>query len=237
MVKQPSLREMLEAGVHFGHKTSRWHPAMEPFIFGQKNGVHIINLEKTEEELKKALDFVKKVASRGGLIVFVGTKKQAQEIVKKAAIECGMPYITRRWVGGTLTNFANIQSAIAKFRKQKEQYEDEKSATMTKKERAMLHGEIEKKEKLFGGLVGMNKKPDAFILFGAHEEKNALNEAKVENAPVVALCDTNANPTLVTYPIPANDDATKSLELFANLFSKVIKENKSFAKTSQANKQ
>lgn len=226
MVRQPSLREMLEAGVHFGHKTSRWHPSMAEFIFMAKSGVHIINLEKTAEELAKTTEFLKKLAADGGTAVFVGTKKQAGEIVKKAALDCGMPYVNVRWIGGTLTNFANIQGAIAKFKKQKEEYDNEKSAALSKKEKAKLSREIAKHEKLFGGLVNLNKKPNAFILFGAHDEKNALAEAKNENISVIAMCDTNANCSNVDYPIPANDDATKSIQLFADLLSKVIKENK-----------
>ena len=226
MVKQPSLRELLEAGVHFGHKTSRWHPLMEKYIFIKKSGVHIINLEKVAEELEKASEFIKKVASNGGTVIFVGTKKQAQDIVKKAAMDCGMPYINNRWIGGTLTNFDNIQVAIKKYQQQIEQLEDKNSVSLSKKEKAKLSKEIEKKEKIFGGLVGLNKRPDAFILFGAHDEKNALAEANHDNIPCVAMCDTNANPSNITYPIPSNDDATKSLQLFATLFSKIIKENK-----------
>jgi len=231
MVTQPSLRELLEAGVHFGHKTSRWHPSMEKFIFTSKSGVHIINLEKTEEELKKAVDFVKKVASEGGTIVFVGTKKQAQIIVKKAAIDCGMPYINKRWIGGTLTNFANVLSAINRFKKLKEDMEGQKNLDLTKKERSMIQNEIDRSEKVFGGLVNLNKKPDAFLLFGAHDEKNALAEANKERIPSVALADTNADITKIAYPIPANDDATKAIQIFAELFSKVIKENKKVNKS------
>lgn len=228
MVKEPSLREMLDAGVHFGHKTSHWHPKMEPYIFMAKNGVHVINLEATQKELEKAIEFVKKLAVDGKTIVFVGSKKQASDIIKKAAINCGMPYINFRWVGGTLTNFDVVRTAINKFKKQKEEI-DNKDTKLSKKELSKLRAEVEKGERIFGGLVNLDKKPDAFILLGLHDEKGALKEAILSNIPVVALVDTNADPTLVQYPIPGNDDATKSIELFANLFSAVIKENKVFA--------
>lgn len=223
---------MLDNGVHFGHKTSRWHPKMEPYIFMAKNGVSVINLEKTEEELKKASDYVRALAAEGKMIVFVGSKKQAQELVKKAALACGMPYVNVRWVGGTLTNFETVKVAIAKFKKQKEEIQTA-DAKLSKKELSKLREVVEKGEKLFGGLVNLDRKPDAMILLGAHDEKNALREANLENIPVVAMVDTNMDPTTINYPIPANDDATKSIELFANLFSRIIRENKSLAKAKE----
>ena len=173
MVNLPSLREMLDAGVHFGHKTSRRNPKMEPYIFMAKNGVSVINLEKTEEELEKAVAYIRELASFGKTIVFVGSKKQAGEIVKKAAINCGMPYINVRWVGGTLTNFETIKIAIKKFKTQKEELETS-NAKLSKKELSKLREVVEKGEKLFGGLVNLEKKPDALILLGVHDEKNAL---------------------------------------------------------------
>lgn len=229
MAKMPTLREMLNAGVHFGHKTSRWHPKMDEYVFMAKNGVHVINLEKTAVELENAVEFLKQLAGEGKTIVFVGTKKQASAIVKKAAISCGMPYIDSRWVGGTLTNFETIKSAVGNFQSRKEDLEKE-DGKLSKKELSKLRDKTEKGERLFGGIVGLSKKPDAFILIGAHDEKNALHEANLDSIPVVALVDTNTDPTLIDYPIPANDDATKSIELFANLFAQVIRENKSLAK-------
>jgi len=228
MAKMPTLREMLNAGVHFGHKTSRWHPKMDEYVFMAKNGVHVINLEKTAMELEKAVEFLKQIASEGKTVVFVGTKKQASTIVKKAAISCGMPYIDSRWVGGTLTNFETIKSAVGRFQSRREDLEKE-DGKLSKKELSKLRDKTEKGERLFGGITGLTKKPDAFILIGAHDEKNALHEANLDNIPVVALVDTNTDPTLIDYPIPANDDATKSIELFANLFAQVIKENKGLA--------
>lgn len=229
MVTMPTLRELLNAGVHFGHKTSRWHPKMDRFIFTSKSGVHVINLEKTYEQLDSAVKFMRKEALEGKTFVFVGTKKQASEIIKKAAINCGMPYVNTRWVGGALTNFDNIKNAIENFKKQKELLESEKDK-MSKKEFSKISDKVEKSERLFGGLVDLKKKPDIIILLGAHDEKNALKEANIENVPVIALVDSNSDPTEVTFPIPGNDDATKSIELFANLFSAVIKESKSMKK-------
>lgn len=234
MVKLPTLREMLNAGVHFGHKTSRWHPKMDEFVFMAKNGVHVINLEKTLEQTEKAVEFLKNLAQEGKTVVFVGTKKQASEIVKKAAIDCGMPYVNCRWVGGTLTNFETIKDATNKFVNQKAELE-KGSENLSKKELSKLRDKVEKGEKLFGGIVNLTKKPDAFILIGSHDEKNALLEARIDEIPTIAIVDSNADPTLVTFPIPANDDATKSIELFAHLFAQVIKENKSLAKAKENN--
>lgn len=232
MVKMPTLREMLDAGVHFGHKTARWHPKMDQFIYTSKSGVHVINLEKTVEQLNKAIEFLGELAREGKTIVFVGTKKQASEIVKKAALECGMPYVNARWIGGALTNFNTIRDAVNNFQREKEELEKNQEK-LSKKEQSKLREKIAKGETLFGGIVDLTKKPDAFILIGAHDEKNALHEAKIDKIPVVALVDTNCDPTSIDYPIPANDDATKSLDLFTNLFAQVIKENKSFAKKEE----
>lgn len=225
MYKLPSLRDLLEAGVHFGHKTARWHPKMKPYIFMAKNGVHVINLEKTEDQMKQATDFLAKIASEGKKVVFVGTKKQASAIIKQAAIDCGMPYVSSRWIGGTLTNFVTVKAAISNFVKTKEQIENE-ADKLSKKELSKLRDRVAKGEKIFGGLVSLEKKPDAMIVIGAHDEPNAVREAIIENVPIVAIMDTNSDPSEIEFPIPANDDATKSIQLFAELFAKVIKENK-----------
>lgn len=232
MVVSPTLRELLDAGVHFGHKTARWHPKMKPYIFMAKSGVHVINLEKTSEMLDKALAFAAELSKEGKKVIFVGTKKQASEIVRKAAESCGMPYVNFRWVGGTLTNFPNIKDSIARYKKEKAALAEE-NTKLNKKELSKLREVVEKGNKLFGGLVDLDKKPDALFLIGAHDEKNALREAKNENIPVIALVDTNSDPTVIDYPIPANDDATKSLELFAGVFSKTILQNKGLVKEEQ----
>lgn len=232
MVKLPTLRELLDAGVHFGHKTSRWHPKMEEYVFMSKNGVHVINLEKTADKLEIAIEFVKRLAEEGKTVVFVGTKKQATAIIQKAALSCEMPYVNFRWVGGTLTNFDNIRGAIDRFKKEKESFADNESK-LSKKELSKLRERIAKGEKLFGGLVNMTKKPDALFLIGAHDEKNALKEAIIEDVPVIAVVDTNTDPTQIEFPIPANDDATNSINLFANLFAQTIKEYKALAKAKE----
>ena len=230
--KLPKIQELLDAGVHFGHKTSRWFPKMEPYIFISKSGVHVINLEKTEEKMKEAVDFVRSQAGMGKTFIFVGTKKQSGEIIKEAAISCGMPYENNRWLGGTITNFESIKNASRKLKKQKEVLETNEEG-LNKSELSKIRREVARGEKFLGGLVGMERKPDGLILFGVHDEKIALKEAKCEKIPVVALVDTNADPNSVEYPIPANDDATKSVKIFAQLFADVINESKTKVETAK----
>jgi small subunit ribosomal protein S2 len=196
---------------------------MAPYIYTSKAGVHVINLEKTAEKLKEALNFIEREAAFGKTFVFVGTKKQSGDIVKEAAASAGMPYVNSRWLGGTVTNFEAIKNAAKKFKKQKEELENEAARALSKSELSKLRKEVARGEKFLGGLVGLEKQPDALILFGSHDEKNALKEARTNNIPVIAIVDTNADPSLVDYPIPANDDATKSVKLFAELFAKTIK--------------
>jgi len=225
MVKLPTLPELLEAGVHFGHKTARWNPKMKSSIFASKSGVHIINLEKTSEQLKAALDFLAVETKAGKKIVFVGTKKQAQEIVKKAAESCGMPYVTARWLGGTITNFDIVQKAFKKLERAKLTLQSKEAEELTKRDKVLMQKEIEKGERLVGGLVSMQKRPEVLILIGAYDEKNAIAEANMVGIPTIALTDSNSDPKKVTYPIAANDDATKSISLFTELFAKVIRES------------
>jgi len=225
MVTIPTLPELLEAGVHFGHKTARWNPKMKSSIFASKSGVHIINLEKSQEQLKVALDFLAQEAKAGKTVVFVGTKKQAQEIVKKAAESCNMPFVTSRWLGGTITNFEIVQKAFKKLERSKLTLQSNEAEEMTKRDKSLMQKEIEKKERVIGGLVNLQKRPDILILIGAYDEKNAILEANMQGIPTIALVDSNADPTKVTYPIAANDDATKSISLFAELFAKVIRES------------
>jgi small subunit ribosomal protein S2 len=228
MVTVPSLRDLLKAGVHFGHKTSRWNPNMKDFIYTAKSGVHVINLEETNKSILDAIDFIKRLVAEGKKVIFVGTKKQASDIVKKAALDCGMPYVAFRWLGGTLTNFEVIKDSVQRFVSDKESFE-KGGGDLTKRELSKLREEVSKGEKILGGLVGLEEKPGALILIGSHDEKNAVKEAISAGIPTVAIVDTNADPKLITYPIPANDDATKSIELFANLFATVIRENKKIA--------
>ena len=225
MVTLPTLRDLLDAGVHFGHKTSRWHPKMAPFIYTSKSGVHVINLEKTAEELEKAVNFVRREAEAGKTFIFVGTKKQSGGIIKEEAEKAGVCYVNLRWLGGTITNFEAIKGAIKRYKAQIEEIalDDAGKSEMTKSELSRVRKEVAKGGKFLGGLINMNKKPDVLILFGSHDEKIALKEADCSKIPVVALVDTNADPNAVAYPIPANDDATKSVKLFASLFANVIK--------------
>jgi len=192
-----------------------------------KNGFHIIDLEQTQVKLSEALDFVKTIAANGGTVLFLGTKKQAQPIIIKAAKACGMPYITERWLGGTLTNFAAISKVINKYRRLKEQKVKGELAKYTKKEQLEFDKETSKLEKMVGGIQELNKIPEAIFICDVKREKTAVSEASRKNVPIVALCDTNANPTNIAYPIPANDDAIKSIELITMLVAEAITEGKS----------
>ena len=211
MPQVPDLLTMLKSGVHFGHKLSKRHPKMEPFIFTSKNGFHIINIEETQTRLQAALAFVEKVVLNGGTILFLGTKKQAQPIIRKYAEACGMPFVVERWLGGTFTNFAAISKLTKKYRSLKEQKARGDLEKYTKKERLDFDREIQKLEKVVGGIAEMNRVPEAIFVCDIKKEKTAVREAIRKNVPIVALCDTNTNPDLVTYPIPSNDDAIKSI--------------------------
>ena len=224
MPEIPDLLTMLKSGVHFGHQLARRHPKMEPYIFTAKSGFHIIDLELTQQKLVEALDFTRKIVANGGTILFLGTKRQAQPIVVKYAKECGMPYITERWLGGTFTNFGEIRKLIRKFTNLKKKKETGELEKYTKKERLDFEREIEKLDKMVGGIESLSKIPDAVFICGLKKEKTAVAEANKKNIPIVAMCDTNDNPNLVTYPVTANDDAIKSIELFVNLICQAIKE-------------
>lgn len=227
MVALPDIVDMLKCGVHFGHKKSRRHPKMEPYIFTIRNEVHIIDLEKTLQKLQIALDFLKETAKKGGVILFVGTKKQAQKAVEEAAGDCGMPYVSQRWIGGTLTNFTIISKLIKKFKKMREKMESgEIAAKYTKREQLDFSREIEELRAALGGIQDLNKMPDAVIVIDLISEKTALREARKKKLPIVGICDTNVNPELVDYPIPCNDDAIKTIEMMAKLFSQAIMEGK-----------
>lgn len=222
----PSLLELLQAGVHFGHKTSKSHPKMSPFIFGIKNSVHILNLEETQKHLEKALAFLKETAKQGKKILFVGTKKQAKDIVKKCAMDCGMPYATGRWVGGTITNFPVVSTLVQKMKTLRTQRDAGELAKYTKKEQLDFQREIERLEGMVGGLETLTTLPDVLYIWDIRTEETALREAKRKKIPIVAVCDTNINPTGIDYVIPANDDAVKSVELITSLVAVAINEGK-----------
>lgn len=229
----PSLEEMLKAGVHFGHQAKRWHPKMEPYIFAERGGIHIVNLEETQRLLKESMDFVKNVVSRGGLVLFVGTKRQAQETVIKEANRCGMPNVHARWLGGTLTNFSEIKKLIRRLKTLREQNERGELKKYTKKEQLMLSREIEELTGKIGGIELLERLPEAVFVLDMHSDKIAVLEAKTMNVPVIAVCDTNINPDDANYVIPANDDASKSLALVAKLMADAVIEGRKALETAR----
>ena len=218
----PTIEQMLKAGMHFGHRTSKWHPKMEPFIFGARNGVHIIDLVKSRKMLETALDFIEKFSAEGKVILLVGTKMQVKSLLQKTGNETGMPYVKEKWMGGTLTNFSVIKKLIKKYVDLIDDKNSGKLNKYTKKERHDFDKIIEKLEAKVGGLTKMNKLPDAIFIWDIKNEKTALLEAKKKNIPVIAICDTNVNPTNVNYVIPSNDDATKTIKLVLNLIKEAI---------------
>src|SRR3989338_100405 len=222
----PTILELLEAGVHFGHQKGRWHPKMKEYIFTERNGVHIIDLEKTLVKLEEAVNFLRQTAQAGGVVLFVGTKEQGQLIIKKYAEAAGMPYIIERWIGGLFTNFGNVGKLIKKYRKLKEEKEAGALAKYTKKEQVDFNKEIERLKKFVGGLGDLRKIPDAVFILDAKKEKTAIIEARKKQVPVVGFCDSNINPELFDYPIPANDDAVRSIELITKLAVEAIQEGK-----------
>ncbi|MEK7097403.1 MAG: 30S ribosomal protein S2 [Patescibacteria group bacterium] len=224
MTKIPTIEEMLKAGMHFGHRTSKWHPKMAPFIFTSRNGVHIIDLTKTAQKLEEALNFIKKNVSEGKAVLFVGTKDQVKAEMKAMSIEAGVPYVTEKWLGGFLTNFPVIKKLIKKYKDLQEKKMTGKLDKYTKKERLDIDREISKLEARVGGLVDLNKIPDAMFIWDIKKEKTALAEAKKKNIPVIAVCDTNVNPDGIDYIIPANDDASKTIKLVMNTVKEAVVE-------------
>ena len=224
-METPTLREMLAAGVHFGHKRARWNPKMEEFIFATKNGVSIINLEKTGEMLGRTLEFIAKEVSEGKNVVFVTSKRQARDIVKEAAESCGMPYVVEKWRGGTLTNWDIVSKNFKTLKNLNEQIASPEFAKISNIEQNKVKEKAAKIERIFGGLADLKKKPDILFLIGAYDEQIALKEARNVGIKIVALADTNANPEEVDFAIPANDDATKSIKLMVDTVAVTIKEN------------
>jgi len=225
-MKIPSITEMLGAGVHFGHQTSRWHPKMKEYIFTERAGVHVIDLEKTTSQLELVLGQVKELAAQGKKILFATTKPQAREIIKAAALDCGMPYLVDRWVGGLLTNFSEFRRLLKKYLRLIEEQGSGEWEKYTKKEQTRLTKELAKMDQLLSGLKELDHLPDAIFLPSLHKEKTAVTEAIRTKVPVIAVCDTNSNPTKATYIIPANDDATKSIQMIVGLVAEAIKEGK-----------
>ena len=225
-VQIPSLKDLMKAGVHFGHQKSKWHPKMRQFIFAVKNNVHVIDLEKTQVEMEKALNFLGETVARGGTVLFLSTKKQAKSIVKEAAIDCGMPYIVSRWLGGTLTNASSVLNLVKKYRKLKADQESGALEKYTKKEQLNISREVKRLDEIVGGISSLDKIPDVLFIVDMKEEKTAVAEAISKKVPIVAICDTNVNPEKADYAIPGNDDATSSIKLLVNTVSVAIKDFK-----------
>jgi len=213
MPKAASVQELLKSGAHFGHLTRRWNPKMKEFIFMPRNGIHIIDLKKSHKYLQEALDEVSKLARAGKTILFVGTKKQAQEIVKTEAIRCGMPFITHRWLGGMLTNFSTVRKSISRMEEIEQMKTDGTFEELTKKEGLMLEREQDKLEQTLGGIANMNRLPGAIFVIDTTKENIAMNEAVKLNIPIVAMIDTNSDPDTPDHIIPANDDSARTIQL------------------------
>ncbi len=220
------IKQLLEAGVHFGHQTKRWNPKMKKFIFGERSSIYIIDLEKTEECLNRARDFLLDITAKGEFVLFVGTKKQAKDAIREEAIRCGMYYVTERWPGGLLTNFSTIKKSISRLKDIKKMGEDGTFQKFTKKEVAHLEKELGKLEKNFSGIVQMERMPRAIFIVDTKKEETAVREANKLSIPIIALIDTNSNPDLVTYPIPGNDDATKSIRTIASIIADTVIEGR-----------
>tara|TARA_X000000950_G_C13870972_1_gene642874 strand:+ start:104 stop:817 length:714 start_codon:yes stop_codon:yes gene_type:complete len=210
-----NVKELLDAGIHFGHKTKRWNPKMESFIFGERNGIHIIDLQQTVVCLSKALDKIKEFSAQNKNILFVGTKRQASDIISQAALECGQYYINKRWLGGMLTNWDTIQNSIKRLKGLEKILED-KQSTYTKKELLNYEKSVEKLNKALGGIKEMNGMPDILFIVDTNKEFLAVNEANKIGIPIIAVVDSNSNPDGIDFPIPGNDDAIRSIEFYCN---------------------
>ena len=221
-----SMKQLLEAGVHFGHQTRRWNPKMAEYIFTERNGIYIIDLQKTVKKLEEAYLFVREIAADGGDILFVGTKKQAQDSIKEEAVRCNMPYVNARWLGGMLTNFNTIKKRIGRLSQLKAMEQDGTFDRLTKKEVTKLSLEIEKLEKFLGGITEMKKQPAAMFIVDPRKEKIAVLEAKKLGIPIVAIVDTNCDPDEVDYVIPGNDDAIRAVKLIAGAMADAVIEGR-----------
>ena len=221
-----SMKQLLEAGVHFGHQTRRWNPKMARYIFTERNGIYIIDLQKTVKKLDEAYDFIKEIAAEGGEVLFVGTKKQAQDAIKEEAQRCGMHFVNARWLGGMLTNYRTIKTRIARLEQLNKMKEDGTFDLLPKKEVFKLELEIEKLEKFLGGIKNMETLPKAMFVVDTRKEKIAVAEAKNLGIPVVAIVDTNCDPDEVDYVIPGNDDAIRAVKLIAGAMADAIIEGR-----------
>ena len=221
-----TMKQLLEAGVHFGHQSSQWNPAMKEYIYGSRNGIHIIDLQKTLKSFLKAYDFIKEIVSDGGEILFVGTKKQAQEIIGEEALKCDMPFVNSRWLGGTLTNFNTIRSRVDYLIQLKKLKDDGEMDNLPKKEQITLNREMEKLEYLLNGILNMKKMPRAMFVVDTRKEEIAIKEAKKIGIPIVGIVDTNSNPSDADYVIPSNDDAIRAVKLCVEKIANACQEGR-----------
>ena len=228
------MKQLLEAGVHFGHQTRRWNPKMAEYIFTERNGIYIIDLQKTVKKLEEAYMFIREIAADGGEVLFVGTKKQAQDSVKEEAVRCGMPFVNARWLGGMLTNFNTIQKRIKRLAQLKAMEADGTFDLLPKKEVTKLNLEIEKLEKFMGGITEMKKQPAAMFIVDPRKERIAVLEAKKLGIPIVAIVDTNCDPDEVDYVIPGNDDAIRAVKLIAGAMADAVIEGRQGEQTAPA---
>jgi small subunit ribosomal protein S2 len=216
------IKELLDAGVHFGHQTRRWNPKMKPFIFDSRSGIHIIDLSKSLAQLEAACEFLKETVTKGGRVIFVGTKKQAQQAIKATAKECGQFWVTERWLGGTLTNYATIKRSMSRMKEIEKMEADGSINNYVKQEQSSIRREAARLVKYFDGIRGMEKHPAAMFVVDIKREHNAVAEARKLKIPIVAIVDTNCDPDLVNYPIPANDDAIRSVRMILSVVSQIV---------------
>jgi small subunit ribosomal protein S2 len=221
-----TMKELLEAGVHFGHQTKRWNPKMQKFIFGERNGIYIIDLQKTLKKFRDAYGFMRDLAAQGGSVLFVGTKKQAQEAVLEEASRCGMFYVNHRWLGGTLTNFATIRKSIARLKKLEEMRDTGEYERLPKKEVLGLERERQKLEKALVGIKQLDRLPSAVFIIDPKKESIAVEEARRLAIPIVAIVDTNCDPSIIDYPIPGNDDAIRAVRLITSRMADAVNEGR-----------
>jgi len=232
-VSLPSVAEMLEAGMHFGHRTYKWHPKMKPYIFEARKGIHIIDLQKTLVKLEEALAFMARSISEGKTILMVGTKNQVKVHLKEMALDSGVAYVTERWLGGTLTNFNIIRNSIRAYQDLLEKKESGKLEKYTKKERIQFDRQIKKLSASVGGLITLNRTPDIIFIWDIKHEETALAEAKKRRIPIIAICDTNVNPQGIDYVIPSNDDASKAVALVLGLIKETVLEARAGVKEAK----
>ncbi len=229
-----SMKQLLEAGVHFGHQTRRWNPKMAEYIFTERNGIYIIDLQKTVKKLEEAYNVVRDISAEGGTVLFVGTKKQAQDSIKEEATRAGMPYVNARWLGGMLTNFKTIKNRIKRLEQLRAMQEDGTFDLLPKKEVAKLELEIEKLEKFLGGITEMKQQPDAMFIVDPRKERIAVAEAHKLGIPIIAIVDTNCDPDEIDYVIPGNDDAIRAVRLIAGAMADAVIEGRQGEQNAEA---